>query len=431
MADNCTAATNNSTSFDALKSKEIQGTIKEPKPSPEIARLQSLVEAPVFYPTAKEFSDPAKYIEAISETVRPFGICKIVPPTNWKPPFMLDREKFSFRTRVQQVNFLDGQARLRLTFVENLCRFMAKRGTPLERLPVVDYQVLDLCRLFREVNKRGGMVSVSEDKRWAEVARTLGLQASSGSVIRQHYQKMLHPYELYKKRDSEEVLSKPTMSASSTPALNSADSTANSATTIKEEASLPVTAVKAEVEVPNEVVSSVSPEKLAAKAESSAAIKSEDGGEPFPHVAKAICGAGPGAGPEAYRLVRAPDGACRVMAAGEAGLGGGGGGKGEDDEDDEEFAWTGYHDGRRYTLAEYEEMADKFRADRFPDGAASEAEVRPRRGAVADARPTAGSEESDNYPGAGREADSWPRAGREADISPGFPANDANVASAP
>ena len=174
------------------------------KLSPDVSRLQSLVEAPVFYPTAKEFSDPAKYIESISETARPFGICKIVPPANWKPPFMLDREKFSFRTRVQQVNFLDGQARLRLTFVENLCRFMAKRGTPLERLPVVDYQVLDLCRLFREVNRRGGMTSVSEDKRWADVARALGLQPSSGSVIRQHYNKMLYPYELHKKREAED-----------------------------------------------------------------------------------------------------------------------------------------------------------------------------------------------------------------------------------
>eukprot|EP00292_Cryptomonas_paramecium_P021298 CAMPEP_0113693574 /NCGR_PEP_ID=MMETSP0038_2-20120614/19738_1 /TAXON_ID=2898 /ORGANISM="Cryptomonas paramecium" /LENGTH=161 /DNA_ID=CAMNT_0000615657 /DNA_START=72 /DNA_END=554 /DNA_ORIENTATION=- /assembly_acc=CAM_ASM_000170 len=133
------------------------------RPKAPISPFLKLTAAPEFRPTAKEFSDPAKYIESITETVRPFGICKIIPPTNWKPPFMLDREKFTFRTRCQQVNVLDGQARLRLTFVENLCRFMCKRGTPLERLPVVDYQVLDLCRLFREVTKRGGMAAVSED----------------------------------------------------------------------------------------------------------------------------------------------------------------------------------------------------------------------------------------------------------------------------
>ena len=64
-----------------------------------------------------------KYIESISEQVRPFGICKIVPPPTWKPPFMIDPKAFTVRTRVQQVNYLDGQARQRLIFVENLCRF--------------------------------------------------------------------------------------------------------------------------------------------------------------------------------------------------------------------------------------------------------------------------------------------------------------------
>ena len=125
MADSCTPSLNTDATFDNLKRKEMDSLLLDGKPAPDISCLQNLTEAPVFHPTSKEFSDPAKYIESISETVRPFGIssCKIVPPPNWKPPFMLDREKFSFRTRVQQVNFLDGQARLRLTFVENLCRF--------------------------------------------------------------------------------------------------------------------------------------------------------------------------------------------------------------------------------------------------------------------------------------------------------------------
>ena len=99
---------------------------------------------------------------------------------------------------VQQVNYLDGQARLRLMFVENLCRFMSRRGTPLERLPVVGGVVLDLCRLFREVRRRGGMVVVSEGKKWSEVSRSLEYEYSFGAAIKAQYEKILYAYELHK-----------------------------------------------------------------------------------------------------------------------------------------------------------------------------------------------------------------------------------------
>ncbi|KAJ1484467.1 JmjC domain, hydroxylase-domain-containing protein, partial [Baffinella frigidus] len=155
-------------------------------------------EAPVFRPTTKEFQHPARYIESIAEQVRPYGICKIIPPASWTPPFQINRNTFTFRTRVQQVNYLDGQARLRLMFVENLCRFMSRRGTPLERLPVVGGVVLDLCRLFREVRRRGGMVAVSDAKKWTEVSRSLEYEYSFGAALKAQYEKILYAYELHK-----------------------------------------------------------------------------------------------------------------------------------------------------------------------------------------------------------------------------------------
>ena len=82
----------------------------------------------------------------LGHQARPFGICKIVPPPTWKPPFMIDHKNFTVRTRVQQVNYLDGQARQRLIFVENLCRFWSKRGQELEKLPVIAQAPLDVCR---------------------------------------------------------------------------------------------------------------------------------------------------------------------------------------------------------------------------------------------------------------------------------------------
>ena len=59
---------------------------------------------------------------------------------------MIDRKNFTVRTRVQQVNYLDGQARQRLIFVENLCRFWSKQGQELEKLPIIAQAPLDVCR---------------------------------------------------------------------------------------------------------------------------------------------------------------------------------------------------------------------------------------------------------------------------------------------
>ena len=51
-----------------------------------------LPEAPTFYPTDEEFADPHKYIQSIRHIGEKAGICKIVPPAAFKPPFSLNME---------------------------------------------------------------------------------------------------------------------------------------------------------------------------------------------------------------------------------------------------------------------------------------------------------------------------------------------------
>lgn len=44
--------------------------------------------APTFYPTVEEFEKgPMVFIEKIRAQAAPYGICKIVPPPGWNPPF--------------------------------------------------------------------------------------------------------------------------------------------------------------------------------------------------------------------------------------------------------------------------------------------------------------------------------------------------------
>ena len=51
-----------------------------------------LTDCPVFFPTVEEFKEPMAYIRSISPQASNFGICKIVPPEDWKMPFVTDTE---------------------------------------------------------------------------------------------------------------------------------------------------------------------------------------------------------------------------------------------------------------------------------------------------------------------------------------------------
>ena len=63
-------------------------------------------EAPVFTPTMEEFKDAMAYIEKIRPIAEEFGICKIRPPDEWRPPFMVDLDKLKFKPRIQRSRYL-------------------------------------------------------------------------------------------------------------------------------------------------------------------------------------------------------------------------------------------------------------------------------------------------------------------------------------
>jgi len=48
----------------------------------------SVPAGPTFYPTVEEFEgNPLTYISKIRSQAEKYGICKIVPPEGWNPPF--------------------------------------------------------------------------------------------------------------------------------------------------------------------------------------------------------------------------------------------------------------------------------------------------------------------------------------------------------
>ncbi|KAL8293089.1 hypothetical protein RQP46_000783 [Phenoliferia psychrophenolica] len=174
------------------------------RPEGRTTRMFGLEHAPVYHPTIEEFAKPLEYIEMIAPEAKKSGICKIVPPEGWRPPFALDTETFRFKTRLQRLNSMEASARASLNFLEQLYIFHRQQGSRGIEVPTISGKPLDLWRLKREVNALGGYAKVSNGRKWAIVAKSMGYNVQSSTVIctqlKSSYSKIVVPFEDYVKR---------------------------------------------------------------------------------------------------------------------------------------------------------------------------------------------------------------------------------------
>lgn len=92
-------------------------------------------------------------------------------------------------------------SRANITYVDALLKFHKQNGNHLNRMPYVDKRPLDLYRLKKAVESRGGFDKVCRSKKWAEIGRDLGysgkIMSSLSTSLKNSYQKWLCPYEEY------------------------------------------------------------------------------------------------------------------------------------------------------------------------------------------------------------------------------------------
>uniref|UniRef100_A0A8C6P8X4 [histone H3]-trimethyl-L-lysine(4) demethylase n=1 Tax=Nothobranchius furzeri TaxID=105023 RepID=A0A8C6P8X4_NOTFU len=155
-------------------------------------------ECPVFEPSWEEFRDPYAFINKIRPIAEKTGICKVRPPPDWQPPFACDVDKLHFVPRIQRLNELEAQTRVKLNFLDQIAKFWDLQGCTL-KIPHVERRILDLYKLNKLVADEGGFDLVCQDRRWTKIAIQMGFTPGKaiGSHLRGHYERILYPYNLF------------------------------------------------------------------------------------------------------------------------------------------------------------------------------------------------------------------------------------------
>ncbi|TSL97329.1 Lysine-specific demethylase 5C [Bagarius yarrelli] len=155
-------------------------------------------ECPVFEPSWEEFADPLGYIAKIRPIAEKSGICKIRPPPDWQPPFAVEVDNFRFTPRIQRLNELEAETRVKLNYLDRIAKFWEIQGSSL-KIPNIERRILDLFSLAKIVTEEGGFETVSKERRWARVAQKLGYPPGKniGSLLRSHYERIVYPFEMF------------------------------------------------------------------------------------------------------------------------------------------------------------------------------------------------------------------------------------------
>uniref|UniRef100_A0A8B9R832 [histone H3]-trimethyl-L-lysine(4) demethylase n=1 Tax=Astyanax mexicanus TaxID=7994 RepID=A0A8B9R832_ASTMX len=155
-------------------------------------------ECPVFEPSWEEFADPLGYIAKIRPIAEKSGICKIRPPPDWQPPFAVEVDNFRFTPRIQRLNELEAETRVKLNYLDRIAKFWEIQGSSL-KIPNIERRILDLFSLAKIVTEEGGFETVCKERRWARVAQKLGYPPGKniGSLLRSHYERIVYPFEMF------------------------------------------------------------------------------------------------------------------------------------------------------------------------------------------------------------------------------------------
>nr|XP_057902844.1 protein Jumonji isoform X2 [Doryrhamphus excisus] len=138
----------------------------------------ALGEVPVFLPAPREFQDPLVYLDAVREQAEAAGMCRVVPPADWRPECKLS-EEMRFVTTVQRVHMLGRRWGPNVQRLACIRKHLKSQGITMDDTPVIGGCEVDLARFFQLINDMGGMQQVMDLKKWTKLADLLRIPKSA------------------------------------------------------------------------------------------------------------------------------------------------------------------------------------------------------------------------------------------------------------
>lgn len=179
-------------------------TFPSPKNDNEEARL---VEAPTFHPTEKDFQDPLEYIDKIRPIAEKFGICRVVPPPNFKPECKVS-DDMRFTAYNQYVHRMLHRWGPNVKEMMAIKKYLATQSITLTHPPWIGGMEVDLPHLYQTVQSLGGLKEVIEKKKWQKVADGMKIPKSAQDRVTKLddiYCKYLLPYDTLSPEEREKL----------------------------------------------------------------------------------------------------------------------------------------------------------------------------------------------------------------------------------
>ncbi|XP_056629738.1 uncharacterized protein LOC130440524 [Diorhabda sublineata] len=166
-----------------------------------------LVEAPIFHPTDQEFQDPLEYIERIRHKAEQFGICKIVPPSSFKPECKVtdDMRFTAYNQYINKMLYRWGPNYKELMAIK---KYLETQNIALNHPPWIGGMEIDLPRLYQTVQSLGGLREVIEKKKWPKVSDLMKIPKSAQDRVTKLddiYCKYLLPYDILSPAEREKL----------------------------------------------------------------------------------------------------------------------------------------------------------------------------------------------------------------------------------
>uniref|UniRef100_A0A8C1QG75 Jumonji, AT rich interactive domain 2b n=1 Tax=Cyprinus carpio TaxID=7962 RepID=A0A8C1QG75_CYPCA len=162
------------------------------------AGCAALGEVPVFKPTSREFQDPLVYLDSVRERAESSGLCRVLPPPDWRPECKLN-DDMRFVTQVQRIHKLGRRWGPNVQKLACIKKHLKSQGISMDEPPLIGGCEVDLARFSELVCDMGGMQQVMDLKKWSRLADLLRIPKSAQdrlAKLQEAYLQYLLSYDL-------------------------------------------------------------------------------------------------------------------------------------------------------------------------------------------------------------------------------------------